>query len=46
MTNAVARTAKDQVKKAIDDTLKDNEKLYKLLQQYDEKAQTEVPKAA
>jgi hypothetical protein len=46
MTYAVARPTKDQVKKAIDDTMKDNEKLYKLLEQYDEKAKAKVTKAA
>ena len=46
MTYAVARPAKDQVKKAIGGTLKDNEKLYKLLEQYDEKAKAKVTKVA
>jgi len=37
MTYAVTKhRKKDQVKKAIDDTLKDNEKLYKIIEEYDE----------
>jgi hypothetical protein len=46
MTYAVVRPTKDQVEKAIGDTLQDNKKLYKLLEQYDENAKTKVSKAA
>jgi hypothetical protein len=44
MESAVARSTKNQVRKAIDDTLKDNEKLYKLLEEYDEKTRSKAPR--
>lgn len=46
MTYTAARPIKDQVKKAVGDTMKDNEKLYKLLEEYDEKAKTKTPRTA
>lgn len=47
MTFAVAtRSARFQVRKAIEGTLKDNEKLYKLLEEYDEKAKAKASKTA
>lgn len=46
MTYAVARPAKDQARKAIEGTLKDNEKLYSLLEEYDKRAKTKAPKVA
>ncbi len=39
MTYTVSKAEKD-IKKAIEDSLKDNEKLYKLLERYDEKVNT------
>ncbi|HEU4605413.1 MAG TPA: hypothetical protein VFS46_04165 [Nitrososphaera sp.] len=38
MTLAAARPQKDQAKKAIEGTLKDNAELYELLAKYDERA--------
>lgn len=38
MTHAVTKPSKGQVKKAIEGTLKDNKKLYELLEEYDERA--------
>jgi hypothetical protein len=38
MTYAVTKPSKGQVKRAIAGTLKDNKKLYELLEEYDEKA--------
>lgn len=46
MTYAVAIPAKAQVNKAIEGTLEDNEKLYKLLEEYDEKQNMKSPKSA
>jgi hypothetical protein len=46
MTCAIARPTKNQVKKVIGDTLKDNEELYKLLEEYDEKTKTKAPTTA
>ena len=46
MTSTVTKPAKGQVRKAIQDNLKDNEKLYKLLEKYDEKVKAKTGKSA
>jgi hypothetical protein len=42
MTHAVTKPSKGKVKRAIEGTLKDNEKLYELLEKYDEKAKAKT----
>jgi hypothetical protein len=44
MTYAAIKPTKDQVKRAIEGTLKDNAKLYELLAKYDEKNHTKLKK--
>lgn len=43
MTHAIA---KDRVRKAIEGTLNDNKKLYRMLEKYDEKAEPQPTRAA
>ena len=38
MTYAVTKPSKGKINRAIEGTLKDNKKLYELLEEYDEKA--------
>lgn len=45
MTYAVTKPTKEEVKKAIEGDLKDNAKLYKLLERYDEKMKTKIKSA-
>jgi len=45
MTYAVTKPTKGQVKKAIEGNLKDNAKLYKLLEKYDEKEKAKTSKS-
>jgi hypothetical protein len=40
MTYAATAPVKDRSRKAVEGTLKDNAKLYELLEKYDEKAKT------
>jgi hypothetical protein len=42
LTYTVTKPAKGQVRKAIQDNLKDNAKLYELLEKYDEKAKAQA----
>ncbi|MCI0562809.1 MAG: hypothetical protein MN733_30370 [Nitrososphaera sp.] len=46
MTYTATKHAKGQVRKAIQDSLKDNAKLYELLEKYDEKVKTKTGKSA
>ncbi len=44
MTYTATRPSKEQVKRALDGTLKDNSKLYELLTKYDEKNHEKLKK--
>ena len=46
MTYAAIKHTKGQVKKAIEGNLKDNAKLYELLEQYDKKVKARTDKSA
>jgi endonuclease V-like protein UPF0215 family len=46
MTYAVTKPTKEQIKKAIEGNLKDNAKLYKLLERYDEKVKAKIDHSA
>lgn len=46
MTHAATALVKYVFRKAVEDTLKDNAKLYDLLEKYDEKAKTKATETA